>query len=472
MATTFSEALSRQPLKAFSVATFAICMLVLIADGMDAQLLGIVAPIVIEEFGVDRGTFGIAMGAALVGFGLGSWGGGWLGDTVGRRWSLALATIVFSLATIGASWSADVWQMAIWRLVGGLGFGSAYANAIALAGEWLPDKWRSVGVTTLSVGTPAGGLVVASLAPTLLEAYDWRGTFVAVGLSTLLVVVLIVLVLRDSPSFLLGRNKPEAARILARKVLDADVELVPERHMTDTESGSIGVLDRSNLRLNLGVGIAFAAATMVAYGMLNWGTTFLTLKGFDLDEAAYTVAVGGITSMIASIAVGLLVQQLGSRIVIATLSVGLFVTLLVMTAVLEGMGSSPDENQRLAVVALYGLSAALFSASIASFYALMTHAYPASCRSAGIGFGIFVGRVGAIAATGFGGWLIDLGEGSVVPFFGVLAAGALLISAAALVVDRPVPPSGRRRATSLSDGEETVTTSADRRAGKPAADIP
>ena len=56
VATSFSEAISRQPLRAFSVVTFAICMLVLIADGMDAQLLGIVAPIVIEEFGVDRGT--------------------------------------------------------------------------------------------------------------------------------------------------------------------------------------------------------------------------------------------------------------------------------------------------------------------------------------------------------------------------------------------------------------------------------
>ena len=76
VAISFSEAISRQPLRAFSIVTFVVCMLVLIADGMDAQLLGIVAPIVIEEFAVDRGTFGFAVMAALVGFGLGSWGGG------------------------------------------------------------------------------------------------------------------------------------------------------------------------------------------------------------------------------------------------------------------------------------------------------------------------------------------------------------------------------------------------------------
>src|SRR5690606_31649146 len=88
VATTFSEAISRAPLRAFSVVTFVICMLVLICDGMDAQLLGIVAPKVIEDFGTDRTTFGWAMSAALVGFGLGSWGGGWRGGP-GGPWGWA-----------------------------------------------------------------------------------------------------------------------------------------------------------------------------------------------------------------------------------------------------------------------------------------------------------------------------------------------------------------------------------------------
>ena len=440
MATSFSEAISRAPLKAYSVATFAVCMLVLLCDGMDAQLLGIVAPKVIETFGVDAGTFGIAMSAALVGFGLGSWGGGWLGDNVGRRWSLAIATVVFSLATIGASWASDVWQMAAWRLIGGLGFGSAYANAITLAGEWLPDRWRSVGVTTLSVGTPAGGLVVAALAPTLVDVYGWRGTFVVIGVATLLVVVLILAFLRDSPSFLLARGKRDAAQAAARRVLDQDVELEPERHHTDRGGTSIGVFDSSNLRLNLGVGIAFAAATMVAYGILSWTTTMLTGKGFSFEQASYAVSVAGLTSIAASIAAGLLVQRFGSRVVMATVSASLLLTLLVLASQVERLEGTIGDTDQVLVVALIGLAAALFSGGIASLYALMTYGYPSSCRSAGIGFGIFVGRVGAIAATGLGGALLELGDGSVVPFFAVLCVGAALISAAAFVVDRHVPP--------------------------------
>jgi len=442
--TTFSDALSRGPLKAYSIATFCVCMLVLICDGMDAQLLGIVAPIVIEEFATDRSTFGIAMSAALVGFGLGSWAGGWLGDRVGRRYSLALATVVFSLATIGASWADGVWEMAGWRLIGGLGFGSAYSNAITLAGEWLPDRWRPVGVTTISVGTPAGGLVVAALAPTLVEAMGWRGSFVVIGGGTLLVVLLIMAVLRDSPSFLLTRGRAEEARDAASKVLPGEVELIPERHASDRGGAAVGVFDRSNLRVNIGVGISFAASALVAYAILNWSTTFLTAKGFSFESAAYAVSVAGLTSIAASIAVGLLIQRLGSRAVIAGISLSLLLTLIVLASVLETIAGPPSDGEQLMTVVLIGVAAALFSAGIASMYALMTHAYPSSCRSAGIGFGIFVGRVGAVAASGLGGALIDLGEGSLLPFFGVLCAGSVLIMTAAFVVDRHVEPSARR----------------------------
>lgn len=452
MATSFSEAISRAPLRAFSIVTFSVCMLVLICDGMDAQLLGIFAPKVIEEFGTDRTMFGWALSAALVGFGLGSWGGGWLGDAVGRRWSLALATVVFSAATVGASTADGVWEMAAWRLVSGLGFGSAYANAITLAGEWLPDRWRSVGVTTLSVGTPAGGFVIAALAPTLDDAFGWRGAFIIVGLGTLVVVVLILACLRDSPSFLLAKGKGEAAHVAARRVLEGPVDLAPEQHHSDRAGASVGVFAEGNGRLNLGVGIAFAAAALIAYAMLSWATTFLTAKGFSFEEASYAVSVGGLTSIAASIAAGLLVQRFGSRVVFATISATLLATLIALALVLEALTGTPDTNDFYVVVTLYGLSAAIFSAGIASLYALMTHAYPPSCRSAGIGFGIFIGRIGAISATGLGGALIDLGQGSLTPFFAVLAVAAVLFSTAAFVVDRHVPPARKAAAPELARG--------------------
>ncbi|MEO6153081.1 MAG: MFS transporter [Croceibacterium sp.] len=438
--TTFMAALERQPLRAFQVMTFAICMIVLTCDGIDQQLLGIIAPKVIADFGVDKGTFGLAMSASLVGFGIGSWSGGWLGDAVGRRYSLALAAAVFALATIGASWSSGVLPLAAWRVVGGLGFGSAYANAIALTGEWLPGRWRSVAVTTLSVGTPAGGTVVGFLAPGLVADHGWRGAFVIFGLATLPVVLLIVALLRDSPAFLMARGKPEAAQRAAVGLLGNEVTMVPETYASDSSGATIGVLHRSNVRLNLGIGIAFTATALCAYGILNWSTTFLTAKGFTLAQAGNAVSIGGLTSIAASIATGLLVHRFGSRAVILAISAGLLGFMIALGLTVEHLPAAPTAHDRAVVVVLLAITASIFSAGMASMYAMLTHGYPPSCRSAGIGFGIFMGRVGAIGASLFGGALLEFGHGSVIPFFAVMCVGAVLISAAALIVDRQVPP--------------------------------
>jgi AAHS family 4-hydroxybenzoate transporter-like MFS transporter len=443
-ATTFSAALGRMPMRAFQWATVTVCMLVLVSDGIDMQLLGIVAPLVIADFGVDRGTFGVAMSAALIGFGLGAWAGGWLGDVIGRRYSLALAALVFALATIAASRADGVWTMAFWRMTGGLGFGAAYANSLAMASEWLSDRWRPVAVSTISVGTPVGGAVVGWLGPDLAADYGWRGAFVVFGAATLLLVVVILAVLRDSPSYLLTRGKPDQAARNARRVLDEDVALVAERHATDTEgASSIGVLHRTNLRLNLGIGIAFTATTLVAYAILNWSTTFLTASGFTLEQAGNVVSVAGITAIAGSVSAGVVARRIGSRLTVFAISATLILLMVALGFVVETLPPTPDAADRLLVTVLLAVAAAVFSAGVAVMYVIMVYSYPQSCRSAGIGFGIFTSRVGAITASGLGGALLDLGHGSVVPFFAVLAVSAALISAAAFIVDRHVPPAGR-----------------------------
>ena len=312
-----------------------------------------------------------------------------------------------------------------------------------MASEWLPERWRPVAVSTLSVGTPLGGTVAGWIGPILVVASGWRGTFVSFGLATLLLVAVVLSLLRDSPSFLLSRGKPEAAARAARRVLGGDVELVGDSQGELTAAGvRIGVLHPSNLRFNIGVGVAFAAAALVAYGILNWTTTMLTARGFTLGQAGNVVSVAGITSMVGSVAAGLLTRRFGSRLVLIIVGAALVVLLLALAFVVQAMAAAPEAQARMLVLVMIGVLAAVFSAAIATLYVVMALGYPQSCRSAGIGFGVFLGRVGAISASGLGGALLDLGHGSVLPFFGVLTLSAALISAAALVIDRHVPPKG------------------------------
>ncbi len=441
MAISFTQALNKSPVRAFQLITVVTCMLILVGDGMDLQLLGVVAPLVMEAFDVERGTFGIAMGSALVGFGIGGWAGGWMGDNLGRRWTLAISALVFSLATIGAAYSDNVWSMAFWRLLGGLGFGGAYANALTQASEWMPERWRPITVSTLAVGTPIGGTVAGSIGPDIAAVSGWEGTFLFFGAVSFLICVLILAILRDSPSWLMGHGRKEEAEAVASKLLGEPVELLPDSHETDIADGpKIGVLHASNTRLNIGIAIAFAAATFVAYGILSWSTTFLTTKGYTLEQAGNVVAVAGITSMIGSVLAGIVVRRFGSRIVMTLLSLTLVALMIALGLAVEGLSAEPTAAERTAVMALTGASGATFSASIASMYVMMALGYTQSCRSAGIGFGIFASRAGAIGVTAGGGLILQMGGTSVVPYFATLTVAAALVMAAALIVDRHVPP--------------------------------
>jgi len=190
---------------------------------------------------------------------------------------------------------------------------------------------------------------------------------------------------------------------------------------------------------------------MVAYGVLNWTTTMLTGKGFEFAQASYAVGIAGMTSIAASIAAGLIVHRFGSKLAMSWFSGSLLVTLVLLAVSVESLSGTPGDGEYMLVVVLIGIAAALFSASIASMYAIMTHAYPPSCRSTGVGFGIFMGRFGAIGATGFGGTLLDIGNGSTIPYFAVLCVGAVLISTAAFVIDRPVPPASKAEVMQMDE---------------------
>src|SRR5690554_6020077 len=451
MAVQYEQALSSGRLRPFQWATFLVCMLVLVGDGIDLQLLGLVAPVIIEDWGVDRGSFGWAMSAALVGMGFGAWIGGTIGDSIGRRNALAGAALVFGLATLAASRADTIAEMTGYRFVGGLGFGAAFPNSLALASEWLPDRWRSYAITTLSVGTPAGGSVAAALAPDLLAAYGWRGTFVVFGLATLLLIVLVLGVLKDSPPFLAAKGQEARARNAAQRITNEELifgepqgvrrggnepQLVP----------SIGVFHATNKQLNWGISIGFAASTLVAYGIISWGTTFLTAAGLTLEQALSTSFAVGITSIAGALAAGYLARRFGSKAVMYGVSIILFAMVSTVAFIVEAFAVSPAATLRLAIQVLIASISGIVSVGIATIYVMMTLGYSQSCRSSGIGFGMMTGRVGAIAASFGGGFLIDWGNGSLAPFFAAMAIGSALVAAAAYVVDIHVQPSHRKYA--------------------------
>ncbi|MBO9604195.1 MAG: MFS transporter [Novosphingobium sp.] len=435
MKTSFSEAVSSRPVGLFQLSVVLAVLLVLLFDGMDAQSLGLVVPIVLKEWGIARAEFGWALSASIFGMGVGALAGGWLGDRIGRLRSLFVSVLVFGCATIAASRAGDVPAMTALRFAGGLGFGAAGPNALALATEWMPLRFRTYVVALLAIGSPAGGSIAAAIAPFVLADYGWRGLFLAFGAGSIVVGGLALLVVRESPSFHLAQGRSDKAHAVARRVFGAQVELVPER--ADGPRGGIdtGVFDRANLRLTLGASLAFSALTALVYSINYWGTELFTSRGLSQAEAIGVIFWGGIVSVLGALLSGWTVRAFGSRATIVACSLAAFAVTVALGAVLGQQAPSVAAVTVLAC-ALGGIG----SLGIGTLYSTIALGYPVSCRSTGIGLGMMTGRAGGILMTFYGGSLLDLGGASVMPFFAVAAGCTLLVGASAWIVDRHVAP--------------------------------
>jgi AAHS family 4-hydroxybenzoate transporter-like MFS transporter len=438
MAMTFSEAINRAPIRPFQVTVALFGLLLLVVDGIDLQSLPLVTPPILQEWGIDRAAFGPALAASLFGMGFGSIFAGMLGDRIGRLRTLFLACLIFGGATIAAAFTHGVWEMSAVRALGGLGFGAAYPNALALVSDWVPERWRGHIISLVSVGIPVGISVSAALMPFLLPAYGWRGSFIAFGSASIVLGVLAIALLREPPPFLLAKGRTAAARRHAARVIDPGIELVPEASASGGDTGAaIGVFHRSNRLLNIGMVISFSATTTLVYGLLNWTTVVLTSAGFTLAQAQQAGFWQGILSIVGGLSAGLTTRTFGSRRVTIVGAALILANIVALGWAIESLGVDSSAAQRSLIIFLEGLAVGLVSMMITVFYVVMAHGYPTSCRSGGIGFVITSGRLFSIAMVYYGGSLIDLGMSW---YFGVLAAISLLVFAAAFIIDRQIEP--------------------------------
>ena len=439
MPVTFSAAIARAPLRPFQVTVALFALLLLVVDGIDLQSLPLLTPPILEEWGIDRAAFGPALAASLFGMGFGSILGGMIGDRIGRLRTLFIACLIFGLATIGAAFTDGVWEMSAVRALGGLGFGAAYPNALALVSDWVPDRWRANVVSLVSIGIPVGISVSAAVMPYLLPAYGWRGAFIAFGVGSILLGVLAIALLREPPPFLLAKGKDEAAKRSAAKVIDPAVELLPENGEPSRPGAAeaIGIFDPSNRLLNIGMVISFSATTTLVYGLLNWTTVLLTSAGFTLAQAQQAGVWQGILSIVGGLSAGLTTRTFGSRAVIIVGAALILANIVALGWAVGNIAGVPTPAERTTIVLLEGLAVGLVSMMITVFYVVMAHGYPTSCRSGGIGFVITSGRLFSIAMVYYGGSLLNLGFEW---YFGVLAAISMLVFAAAFIIDRQIRP--------------------------------
>lgn len=164
----------------------------------------------LRELALTKDQFGNAVGAFFLAYALMQIPSGWITDTFGARWMLAVYVLCWSLATIGlglAQGIAAIWTM---RLILGVMQAGAYPTAAGLLKRWVPYSGRGLANSAVSMGGRCGLLFSLILTVPLMHVFadlrgdiqadNWRYVFVLYGSLGIIWALLFVWLYRDSPA--------------------------------------------------------------------------------------------------------------------------------------------------------------------------------------------------------------------------------------------------------------------------------
>jgi len=384
-------------------------------DGIDNQLLGIVIPTVIAEWGVPRSAFAPVVSLGYVGMMIGGAAAGLAGDRFGRRTALLGSMVLFGVMTLAAALVDSIAPFAILRLLAGMGLGGALPNAAALAAEYVPAPMRPVAVTITIVCVPLGGTLAGVLGIQALPLLGWRMLFVIGGVAPIVAAAAMRWLLPESPQFVRS-PAPSAGRL-------SFASLFGREFRRDTAA----------------LWVSFFSCLLSVYLGFAWLTTLLRDAGFDTATANTGITVFNLGGVAGALLCGVAISRFGSR-----------ASMLAMTAVavsgaivLALMPVSPAASTVPLIAMLTLLGAAINGVQVA-MYVLAAHVYPTAIRATGVGTAVAFGRIGAVLTGYVGTWAID--AGGMTSYFGVVALMMLVTFGSLAAVSRHVP--ARRELTS------------------------
>ena len=175
-------------------------------DGMDSVIYALVLSPALTELLPKSGykatpanvgfAGSVLFALFLVGWGLSLiWGP--IADRFGRSRVLAATIFVYAIFTGAAAMSQTVWQLALFRLLAGIGIGGEWALAGTYVAEAWPEDRRKMGAGYLQTGYYAGFFLASALNYTVAARYGWRAMFWC-GLTPVVIAVVVLLRVKES----------------------------------------------------------------------------------------------------------------------------------------------------------------------------------------------------------------------------------------------------------------------------------
>ena len=320
--------------------------------GFDTAVINGTVDAVRETFGLGAALTGFAVSCALLGSALGAWYAGPLADRLGRVHAMRVAAVLLAVSALGCGFTFGVWDLIVWRALGGVGVGMASVIAPAYIAEVAPAHARgrlgSLQQMAIVIGIFAALACDAWLAklaggasqPLWFGMAAWRWMF----LSELLpAVAYFALAWRipESPRHLVAIGRHDAAADVLRSVLGlTDAGQVQRKvqsirgslqsearpRLADLKGRAFGLLPIVWVGILLSVFQQFVGINVIFY----YSSTLWRSVGFsEADAFTITVATSIMNVLVTLVAIAL-VDRVGRKPLLLAGSAGMAITLGIM----------------------------------------------------------------------------------------------------------------------------------------------
>ena len=366
------------------------CLLIILFDGYDLAINGVVLPLLMVEWGLTAMQAGMLASTALAGMMFGAMIFGSLADKIGRKKVIMICIVLFSGLTFAGGFASNPTEFAILRFLAGLGIGGVMPNLVALTSEYAPIRMRSTLVTGMFSGYAVGGVMADLLGSWFTPDFGWQIMFFIAGIPLFLLPV-IWKFLPESLTFIVQQDRQaEARKIVSRLEPTITVKETTtfELDKVDVpESASVMSLFRRGRAMNTVLfWIAFFTCLLTMYALSSWLPKLMMAAGYSMDNSLMFMMVMNIGAVIGIIGGGILADRFHLKPVLMCLGI-------IGAVVMSLMGFQSNEFLLYILVFLAG------AASIGSqmlLYSYVAQFYPLAVRSTGIGWSSAIGRMGAI----------------------------------------------------------------------------
>jgi SP family sugar:H+ symporter-like MFS transporter len=203
--------------------------------GYDSSVINGAVDAIQDHFAVSAAVTGFTVAAALLGSAVGAAVAGGLADRFGRIRVMQIAGVLFAVSAVGSALPFAVWDLALWRVVGGIAIGMASVIAPTYIAEVSPPAYRGrlaslqqlaivLGIAlsqlvNYMIAAAAGGSAMDRLGPLL--AWQWM---LGAAVVPALLYIMLSFTIPESPRYLVRVGREDKARRVLHEVEGGDVD--------------------------------------------------------------------------------------------------------------------------------------------------------------------------------------------------------------------------------------------------------